>query len=96
MLVIVNRKCEVVFADRFHRIDWEQQVARIKAATDRYHRPPVHVDSTGAGEPVYEFLLRAGVCARAYPFTQRSKAALVDSLAILFEKKRVVLPECRE
>ena len=43
--------------------DWEQQVARIKEATDRYHRPPVHVDSTGAGEPVYEFLLRAGVCA---------------------------------
>ena len=42
--------------------------------------PPVHVDSTGAGEPVYEF-------------TQRSKAALVDSLAILFEKKRIVLPE---
>ncbi len=70
-------------------------MARIKAATDRYYRPPVHVDSTGAGEPVYEFLLRAGVCARAYPFTQRSKAALVDSLAILFEKKRIVLPEPR-
>ncbi len=68
-------------------------MARIKEATDRYHRPPVYTDSTGAGEPVYEFLLRAGVCARAYPFTQRSKAALVDSLAILFEKKRIVLPE---
>ncbi len=34
-----------------------------------------------------------GLCARAYPFTQRSKAALVDSLAILFEKRRIVLPE---
>ena len=44
---------------------------------------------------MYEFLLRAGVCARAYPFTQRSKAARIDSLAILFEKKRIVLPEPR-
>ena len=54
----------------------------------------LHVDSTSAGEPVHESLRRASVYgARAYPFTQRSKAALVDSLAIRFEKKRIVLPE---
>lgn len=95
VLVIVDRECRVVFADRYHRIDWQQQVARIKAATDRYHRPSVLVDSTGAGEPVYEFLRRAGVRAQGYPFTQRSKAALVDNLAILFEEKRIVLPDYR-
>ena len=32
---------------------------------------------------------------RAYPFTQRSTPALIDSFAILFEKKRTVLPEPR-
>ena len=33
------------------------------------------------------------VCAQAYGFTQRSKAALIDQLAILFEQKRIVLPQ---
>ncbi len=92
VLVVMNKDCEVVFVDRFHRIDWEIQVQRVKVATDRYNRCPVLVDSTGAGEPIYENLRRAGVSAQAYPFTQKSKAALVDQLAILFEKKKLKLP----
>jgi hypothetical protein len=91
VLVIMNGKCEVVFVDRFHRLDWEIQLARVKAATDRY-RPFLHVDSTGAGEPILESLRRGGVSAQPYPFSQRSKAALVDNLAIAFERKRIVLP----
>ena len=52
----------------------------------------LHVDSTSAGEPVLESLRRAGVYgARAYPFTQRSKAALVDNLSILFEQRRITI-----
>jgi hypothetical protein len=95
VLVIVTRKCEVVFVDRFHRLDWEIQVARIKAATERYHSPRTLVDSTGQGEPIYESLRREGVNAQPYAFTQRSKAALVDQLAILFEKRKILLPEPR-
>jgi len=93
VLVIMNEDREVVFADRFNRVDWEVQVGRVKTATDRYNRAVIYVDSTGAGEPVFEHLRRAGVCSQAYPFTQRSKAALIDQLAILFEQKRIVLPQ---
>src|SRR6185436_14530915 len=92
VLVVMNAEREVVFVDRFHRIDWELQVGRIKTATDRFNRALTYVDSTGVGEPIYEHLRRAGVCAQAYPFTQRSKAALVDQIAILLEQKRIVLP----
>jgi hypothetical protein len=92
VLVVFNSKKQVVFTDRFHRLDWQIQVNRIVAATSRYNRARTHVDSTGAGEPIYESLRRAGVLAKAYPFTQKSKAALIDNLSLLLEKRAIVLP----
>ena len=92
VLVVMNRNREVVFADRFHRLDWSLQVQRIKAATDRYNHARVLCDSTGVGEPVYESLRHAGCWAVAYPFTQRSKAALINNVALLLEQRLVVLP----
>jgi hypothetical protein len=91
VLVIVNRKCEVVFTDRFHRLDWELQIGRIKAAMQRYDGSLL-VDSTGVGEPVYERLCQADVMAEAYPLTARSKAAIVDNLALMLEQRLVTLP----
>jgi len=93
VLVVLDTYRQVVFADRFHRIDWALQVQRIHAATSRYNRARTFVDSTGAGEPVYESLRRAGVSCTAYPFTQKSKAALIDNLAMLIEGKQVILPK---
>jgi hypothetical protein len=93
VLVILNRNREVVFVDRFHRLDWSIQLNRIKAATDRYNRACIFVDSTGAGEPIYESLC-AGECeVKPYTFTQRSKAALIDNLSLLFEQKLIILPK---
>jgi len=91
VLVILNKQREVVYVDRFHRLDWNIQVNRISAATKKY-RARVYVDSTGKGEPVYEALRAAGCWAKAYPFTQKSKAALIDNLSILLEKEMITLP----
>ena len=93
VLVIMNREREVVFADRFNKCDWSVQVGRVKVATGRYDRATTFVDSTGAGEPVFEHLRKAGVRARPYAFTQRSKAALMDQLAIAFEERRITIPK---
>jgi len=92
VLTVLNRRLEVVHVDRFHRLDWGLQVARIKAATDRYNRAWTFVDSTGAGEPVYEALCAAGVRAEPYSFSTASKAALVNNLSLRLEKREVVLP----
>jgi len=82
-----------VFVDRFTRLDWAIQVGRIEAAAKRFNHATVFVDSTGAGEPIFESLRRAGVRCEAYPFTQKSKSALINSLAMLVEQKLVVLPK---
>ncbi len=92
VLVVMNRDGEVVFADRFHKIDWSLQVQRIKAACDRYNQARVLVDSTGVGEPIYEHLHRADCYADPYPFTAKSKSALIDNLALQLEQKKITLP----
>jgi hypothetical protein len=93
VLVILDENREVVHVDRFHRLDWSIQVNRIRAATERYNQPAIYTDTTGAGEPVYESLCAAGCYARPYPFTQKSKAALVDNLSLLLEQRLITLPK---
>lgn len=92
VLVVMNPKREVVFVDRFSRLDWSIQVGRIFASAERYRRAEILVDSTGAGEPVFEALREAGCSVMPYPFTVKSKAALMNNLALLLEKREVVLP----
>lgn len=92
VLVILDKTGKVVFVDRFHRLDWSMQIARIKAAAKRYNDCGILVDTTGAGEPVYESMCEEEIDVAAYPFTARSKAALVNGLAIAIEQRQVVLP----
>lgn len=92
VLAIMNRSAEVVHVERFQRVDWDIQIGRIKAATERYNDCQVLVDSTGKGEPVFEAIVKAGVRARAYPFTHTSKQDLVNNLALMCEKRMVTLP----
>jgi len=64
VLVIMNDAIQVVFADCFHRLDWSQQVTRVKAQVERYGGARILCDSTGVGEPSMR------PCA-AIPFTPR-------------------------
>jgi hypothetical protein len=92
VLTIMNRRRELVFVDRFHRLDWGFQVNRIKTAANRFKRASILVDSTGAGEPVFESMRTAGCRVDPYGFTQKSKADLVNNLALMLEKRELVLP----
>ncbi len=92
VIVIMNRRGEVVFVDRFHKIDWGQQVDRIRGAARRYNHASMLVDSTGVGEPIYEDLVRAGCNVQPYKLTASSKASLIDALALRFERRDIVIP----
>lgn len=93
VLVILNKRREVVFVDRFNRVDWGIQVQRIAAAARRYNRASILCDSTGKGEPVYEALEAAGCNVEGYAFTQKSKNDLVTNLAMMLERSKIVLPK---
>lgn len=91
VLIVMDDQRRVVSIDRFTRVDWSIQGRRIKAGLERYGSPPCLVDSTGAGEPVYEQLLAIGVNAIPYPFTNASKKALIDNLALMLERRELTL-----
>ncbi len=95
VLTILDDERRVVFVERFNRIDWSTQGVRLKVALERYGNPPVLVDSTGAGAPVYEALLGIGLNAFPYPFTNASKKSLIDNLALAFERKELSIPTIR-
>lgn len=92
VFVIMTMDRRVVFVDRFHRIDWRLQVQRIVAAYQRYNVSRVLMDSTGSGEPLRESLRSEGLFVKPYPFTSKSKADVIHNLALLLEKRDIVLP----
>jgi hypothetical protein len=92
VLVIVNSRREVVFVDRFHRLDWALQAARIEGATTRFNRARTLCDVTGVGDPIYEQLRRAGCNVEPYTLTSRTKSALIENLTLMLEQRQLVLP----
>lgn len=92
VLVIINTARDVVFMDRFHRLDWGQQVARIFGAAARYGNARILCDSTGVGDPVHESLRKIGCATEAYPMSMRSKSAVIENLTQMLEEQRIVLP----
>ena len=93
VLVVMNQRREVVFVDRFHKLDWSLQVSRIRAATARFNEARILVDSTGVGEPIYESLCAADCLVQPFTLTARSKNDLINHLALLLEEKRIRLPK---
>lgn len=92
VLTFLNSQRECTFVDRFHRIPWDAQLARVHAHAGRHGNPRLLVDSTGAGEPLFDALRKGGCRVQAYPFTAASKADLINHLALLFEKKEITIP----
>lgn len=92
VLAIMNSRREVVFVDRFNRLDWHIQRSRIETAAKRYGYCRILCDTTGVGEPIYESLRMAGLSVEPYPFTQASKAALINNLAMILEQGLITLP----
>src|SRR5688572_22944650 len=93
VLTIVDWHRRVVFVDRFHKLDWDTQVARVKAHLRRYNNARCWVDSTGKGDPVVEALRKAGINVYRYEFTAKSKADLINALVLTLEQKLITLPK---
>ena len=80
--------------DRFNRIDWVLQKARIEATALRF-KAKVKIDATGVGDPVVEDLKARGLNITdddAIKFTETTRMNLLNNLAMLIEQDKIELP----
>jgi hypothetical protein len=90
VIAVVDNQGRQVYHERFNQISWERQLEAIENAASTYHAA-VYLDSTGVGDPIYEFLRKRGLKVEPFVFTNSSKESLIDNLAILIEQGRVSL-----
>jgi hypothetical protein len=90
VIVVVDSAGRQVYHERFNQISWERQIAAIGAVAGRY-RAAVYLDSTGVGDPIFEALRKADLRVHGYQFTNASKEALIDNLAMRVERGAVRL-----
>lgn len=88
--VICTTCKQEVEIDRFNKIEYAFQRARLQAITTRWQVKDVLCELNSIGQPNFEALNREGVRCRGFETTSASKPPLIQSLALALERK-----ECR-
>jgi len=73
--------------DRFNKIEWAFQRARLRAIADRWSVQSTIVESNSIGSPNLEALQREGMAVRGFETTGSSKPPLIQSLALCLERE---------
>src|SRR5450759_443717 len=76
VLTVMNRAGDLVAFDRFNQIDYTFQMDRITILAEKY-RAKIIIDSTGVGDPIFEYFKRAGLMIEVYKATNESKKHLI-------------------
>lgn len=85
-LVCADCKMEVA-KDRFNQIDYHFQRDRLKALYQKWNVVHIEGESNSIGEPNLEELRRDGLPIVGFQTTAQSKAPLIESLALAFERE---------
>lgn len=80
---------QLVRLERFNQIDYSVQVGRLRALCERFSPSSVIVERNSIGEPLIEVLVRLGLPVVAFQTTNASKMAIIDALALAFERREI-------
>jgi hypothetical protein len=91
VITVVDDLGRQVFFERINEISWERQLNAVEMAAKRY-KAPIVMDSTGmGGDKIYEDLRKRDLRVVPYNFTNATKEALIDNLALKIERGDVSL-----
>ncbi len=77
--------------ERFNMLDWPIQKERILAFA-RKHRGKLILDATGAGDPIYDDLVRVYPNIVPFKFTAHRKVELIQRLIVAVEQQKITWP----
>jgi hypothetical protein len=93
VIIILDQNGHLCNYDRFSKLDWVFQSKRIIDTAQQYNNARVLIDSTGVGDPIYDYLRRSHLSVEGYKFTNASKKDLIENLSIQIENKQVSYPD---
>lgn len=82
---------QMVAMDRFNQIGWTLQRGRLKAMVQRWQPDVVWAEANSIGSPNIDALMQEGLPMRSFMTTARSKAPLIESLALAIERAEIGL-----
>ncbi len=88
----------LVDLDRFGRVDWPVQIARVKAKVERFRPEALYADATGVGDPIVQQLQaelgHLPMAVEGVQLTRPRKVNMCDALALAFEQRAIeILPD---
>jgi len=85
---------EIVYIDRSNQVEYAMQRGRLGALYERFHPITIIPESNSIGEPIIEQLRRDGLPVQPFTTTNASKAAIIDGLALAFERGDIrIIPD---
>jgi len=97
-LAVGESRSWVIGIDRFNRIGWDAQIARVADFLRRHRVVAALADSTSIGDPLLEQLRSrlwesgTDVSVEGYGFTNASKRDLIEHLALKFAHRSISIP----
>jgi len=83
--VIDAESKEMVYLDRFNRVDYPVLIDRLEAVYSRYRLTSMTVEANSIGRPVIDELVKRGLAIVPFTTTSATKQAIIQSLQAAFE-----------
>ena len=80
---------EMVYMDRFNRVDYPVLINRLAAIYSRYHLTSMVVESNSIGRPVIDELVSRGLNIVPFTTTSATKQGIIQSLQSAFENGQI-------
>jgi len=104
-ICILNSKRHLVFFDRFQKMDWSVQKAKIISIARKYNNSSILTDSTGLGDPILEDMQKINeesytsnrdfINIQGFKFSNISKNQLISNLQLAFETSNITYPNIK-
>jgi hypothetical protein len=80
-----------VYQDRFNKLDYTFQKAKIRAISKHYNNALVMLDAASMGDPIADDLTRVGVPLEPIKLTNTLKKEMIEKLIIWIEQRRLLM-----
>jgi len=95
VVTILNSSGHLVAFDRFRRMAWKRQVARVARLLREYNARAL-CDNTGIGDPIFDMLYSHYSNIRPFKINVGNKADLIENLVVMIERKDITYPDIPE